>query len=143
MLLHVLVVFAQGEADGVRKTAPCLPEHGLAASDHPNGFALSENYEDMKKHATMRGAGVPRCNDVPDTFNVLFHETYRENEMCIRDSGYNDELAVGTLACSGTIGCLIPPSTPFIIYGVLAQQSIGDLFVAGLIPGLDLYKRQI
>ena len=33
----------------------------------------------MKKHATMRGAGVPRCNDVPDTFNVLFHETYREN----------------------------------------------------------------
>ena len=40
---------------------------------------LSENYEDMKKHATMRGAGVPRCNDVPDTFNVLFHETYREN----------------------------------------------------------------
>ena len=36
VLLHVLVVFAQGEADGVRKTAPCLPEHGLAASDHPN-----------------------------------------------------------------------------------------------------------
>lgn len=32
---------------------------------HSIGFALSENYEDMKKHATMRGAGVPRCNDVP------------------------------------------------------------------------------
>ena len=47
-----------------------------------------------------------------------------------------DELAVGTLACSGTIGCLIPPSTTFIIYGVLAQQSIGDLFAAGIIPGL-------
>lgn len=46
---------------------------------HSIGFALSENYEDMKKHATMRGAGGPRCNDVPDTFNVLFHETYREN----------------------------------------------------------------
>ena len=46
---------------------------------HSIGFALSENYEDMKKHATMRGAGVPRCNDVPDTFNVLFHETSREN----------------------------------------------------------------
>ena len=46
---------------------------------HSIGFALSENYEDMKKHATMRGAGVPHCNDVPDTFNVLFHETYREN----------------------------------------------------------------
>ena len=45
-----------------------------------------------------------------------------------------DELAVGTLACSGTIGCLIPPSTTFIIYGVLAQQSIGDLFAAGSSP---------
>ena len=54
----------------------------------------------------------------------------------MRKHGYNDELAVGTLACSGTIGCLIPPSTTFIIYGVLAQQSIGDLFVAGIIPGL-------
>ena len=47
---------------------------------------------------------------------------------------YDDTLAVGTLACSGTIGCLIPPSTTFIIYGVLAQQSIGDLFIAGIIP---------
>ena len=49
---------------------------------------------------------------------------------------YDDTLAVGTLACSGTIGCLIPPSTTFIIYGVLAQQSIGDLFIAGIIPGI-------
>lgn len=54
----------------------------------------------------------------------------------MRKYHYNDQLAVGTLACSGTIGCLIPPSTTFIIYGVLAQQSIGDLFIAGIIPGL-------
>ena len=54
----------------------------------------------------------------------------------MRKNGYDDELAVGTLACSGTIGCLIPPSTTFIIYGVLAQQSIGDLFIAGIIPGI-------
>lgn len=54
----------------------------------------------------------------------------------MRKYHYNDELAVGTLACSGTIGCLIPPSTTFIIYGVLAQQSIGDLFIAGIVPGL-------
>ena len=46
---------------------------------HAVGFALSENYEDMKKHASLRGAGVPRCNDVPDTLRVLFHEMYREN----------------------------------------------------------------
>jgi len=54
----------------------------------------------------------------------------------MRKNMYDDALAVGTLACSGTIGCLIPPSTTFIIYGVLAQQSIGDLFIAGIIPGL-------
>lgn len=46
---------------------------------HSVGFALSEDYSDMKKHATLRGAGVPRCADVPDRFRVLFHETYREN----------------------------------------------------------------
>ncbi|MFQ8889568.1 MAG: TRAP transporter large permease subunit [Bilophila wadsworthia] len=45
-------------------------------------------------------------------------------------------VAVGTLACSGPSVIFIPPSTTFIIYGVLAQQSIGDLFVAGIIPGL-------
>lgn len=54
----------------------------------------------------------------------------------MRKAGYGDELSVGTLACSGTIGCLIPPSTAFIIYGLLAEQSIGDLFMAGVFPGL-------
>lgn len=54
----------------------------------------------------------------------------------MRRAGYSDGLAVGTLACSGTIGALIPPSTTFILYGVLAEQSIGDLFMAGLVPGL-------
>ena len=53
----------------------------------------------------------------------------------MRRSGYKDSLSVGTLACSGTIGALIPPSTTMIIYGVLAEQSIGDLFIAGVIPG--------
>lgn len=54
----------------------------------------------------------------------------------MRRVGYSDTLSVGTLACSGTIGCLIPPSTAFIIYGLLAEQSIGDLFMAGVLPGL-------
>jgi tripartite ATP-independent transporter DctM subunit len=54
----------------------------------------------------------------------------------MRKNGYKDELSVGCLACSGTIGSLIPPSTTFILYGVLAQQSIGELFIAGVIPGI-------
>lgn len=54
----------------------------------------------------------------------------------MRKARYDDKLALGTLSCSGTIGSLIPPSTTFILYGVLAEQSIGDLFMAGIFPGL-------
>lgn len=54
----------------------------------------------------------------------------------MRRHGYDDRLAIGTLACSGGIGSLIPPSSNFIIYGVLAEQSIADLFIAGVFPGL-------
>lgn len=49
---------------------------------------------------------------------------------------YKDSLAVGTLTCSGTLGMLIPPSLGFIMYAILAQQSIGELFIAGIIPGI-------
>lgn len=49
---------------------------------------------------------------------------------------YNDKLAIGTLCCSGTIGQLIPPSIGFILYAVLAERSVGDMFMAGIFPGL-------
>lgn len=50
--------------------------------------------------------------------------------------GYDDGLATGTLAAGGTIGILIPPSVILIIYGVLTENSIGKLFLAGFIPGV-------
>ncbi len=49
---------------------------------------------------------------------------------------YPKRLAAGTIAAGGTLGILIPPSVPLIVYGVLVQESIGKLFVASLIPGL-------
>ncbi len=52
--------------------------------------------------------------------------------------GYDDELATGTVASAGTLGILIPPSTVLIVYGILTEESIGKLFVAGVIPGLLL-----
>ena len=51
---------------------------------------------------------------------------------------YDDTLATGTVASAGTLGILIPPSTTFIVYGVLVEESIGKLFVAGIIPGVIL-----
>ena len=54
----------------------------------------------------------------------------------LRNHGYSGRLATGTLAAAGTLGILIPPSVPLIIYAVLTQESIGKLFVAAVIPGI-------
>jgi len=51
---------------------------------------------------------------------------------------YDDALATGTVAAAGGLGILIPPSTIFIVYGILTQQSIGKLFIAGVLPGILL-----
>ncbi|MDF1587446.1 TRAP transporter large permease [Marinimicrococcus flavescens] len=52
--------------------------------------------------------------------------------------GYNENMMIGTLAGSGTLGLLIPPSIVMIVYGVTAQQSVARLFIAGILPGLVL-----
>ena len=54
----------------------------------------------------------------------------------MRDHGYDMEFAVGITGASSTIGPIIPPSLPMVIYGVMANASIGQLFAAGLVPGL-------
>ena len=54
----------------------------------------------------------------------------------MRDAGYDRGFSVGVTAASSTIGPIIPPSLPLIIYGFVAEVSIGQLFAAGLIPGL-------
>jgi tripartite ATP-independent transporter DctM subunit len=52
--------------------------------------------------------------------------------------GYQDSLATGCVAAGGTLGILIPPSIGFIIYGLITEQSIGKLFMAGILPGIVL-----
>jgi C4-dicarboxylate transporter DctM subunit len=49
---------------------------------------------------------------------------------------YSLELATGCVACGGTLGVMIPPSIILIIYGIIAQESIGKLFIAGIFPGI-------
>ncbi|WP_323013813.1 TRAP transporter large permease [Devosia sp.] len=54
----------------------------------------------------------------------------------MRRLGYADGLAAGSVAAGGTLGFLIPPSTAFILYAILTEESIGRLFMAGILPGL-------
>ncbi len=56
----------------------------------------------------------------------------------MRRHNYDPRLATGAVAAGGTLGILIPPSTGFVIYAVLTEESIGRLFIAGVLPGLLL-----
>lgn len=51
---------------------------------------------------------------------------------------YDDSLSAGVIAAGGTLGIMIPPSVPLVIYGLVAEQDIGKLFIAGVLPGLLL-----
>jgi TRAP-type C4-dicarboxylate transport system permease large subunit len=50
--------------------------------------------------------------------------------------GYSDELSTGAIAAGGTLGLIIPPSTLMVIYGIMTETNIGQLFIAGILPGL-------
>ena len=54
------------------------------------------------------------------------------------DDGYSSPFSIGSIVCSGSLGILIPPSIVLIVYGVTVDQSIGRLFMAGVIPGIFL-----
>jgi tripartite ATP-independent transporter DctM subunit len=56
----------------------------------------------------------------------------------MRDAGYDEDLTIGVTGASATVGPIIPPSIPFVIYASMAQVSVGGLFLAGVGPGLLL-----
>lgn len=56
----------------------------------------------------------------------------------MREYKYDSRLALGSIAAGGTLGILIPPSMGFVLYGIITEQSIGKLFLAGIFPGILL-----
>ncbi len=56
----------------------------------------------------------------------------------MRNKGYSDTLACGSVAMGGTLGVMIPPSTPMVLYCIMAESSIGAQFSAGVLPGIML-----
>ena len=54
----------------------------------------------------------------------------------MKEKKYDTAFAAALISASGTIGCIIPPSIPFVVYGVITGTSVSDLFIAGIIPGL-------
>ena len=56
--------------------------------------------------------------------------------MTLIERGYDENLAIGSVAGAGTLGLLIPPSIVMIVYGIIVEQSVARLFAAGLLPGL-------
>lgn len=87
-------------------------------------------------HAVVVGNAIfGACCGNPIASAVTF------TSMCLQEMrryGYKDKLTLGAVASAGLLAALIPPSMPFIIYGALTETSIGELFIAGVVPGLVL-----
>jgi len=56
----------------------------------------------------------------------------------LKDAGYSSRFAIGSVTSAGTLGILIPPSIPLIVYGLVTDTSVADLFLAGVLPGILL-----
>jgi tripartite ATP-independent transporter DctM subunit len=85
-------------------------------------------------HVNIVGCGVMAA--VAGSSAVTCATVGRMSVPELRKRGYDEGLSIGTLAGSGTLGLLIPPSIMLIVYGVIAQQSISRMFIAGVIPGV-------
>ena len=84
--------------------------------------------------ATVAGATVFKaiCGSVAATCATFASVAIPEMDRY----GYSRKLSTGIVATVGTLGCLLPPSVVLIVFGIITQQSIGKLFMAGIFPGL-------
>ncbi|MEI2414644.1 TRAP transporter large permease subunit [Orrella sp. JC864] len=87
-------------------------------------------------HVNVLGCGL--MSAVAGSSSVTCATVARMALPELKRRGYHEGMMIGTLAGSGTLGLMIPPSIIMIVYGVTAQQSVARLFMAGILPGLML-----
>lgn len=87
-------------------------------------------------HVNVLGCGIMAA--VAGSSAVTCATVARMSLPELKRRGYDENMMIGTLAGSGTLGLMIPPSIIMIVYGVTAQQSVARLFMAGILPGLML-----
>jgi tripartite ATP-independent transporter DctM subunit len=90
-------------------------------------------------HGGLASAAIAACAAYGAVVGVPFIGPISMGAVALPEMkryGYADSLSTGSICAGSTLGTLIPPSVPLVFYGILTQQSIGKLFVAGIVPGL-------
>lgn len=104
-----------------------LYDAAYAAIGHLRGGLASATVIGCAGFAALSGSSIASASTMG---RVSFPEMMRRQ--------YDPALATGTIAAGGTLGILLPPSTGFVLYAILTEESIGRLFMAGILPGLLL-----
>ncbi len=109
---------------------------GMSSALYDAAYALVGRVRGGLAHATVLGCGGFAALSGSSVASAL---TMGKVSLAQMDRfGYDTRLSTGVVAAGGTLGILIPPSTGFVIYAILTEQSIGRLFLAGVLPGLLL-----
>ena len=109
---------------------------GMARSLYTAAYSWIGHVRGGLAHATILG-----CAGFAAVSGSSVASAVTMGKVCLpemRRYNYSHRLATGVIAAGGTLGILIPPSTAFVIYGLLTEQSIGKLLLAGILPGLLL-----
>lgn len=116
--------------------ATILSSCGIAGRLYAFSAALFGRFPGGLLHANIAGSAMfsSVCGSTAATCAAMGTIAVPE----LRARRYPEGIAMGTLAAGGTLGPMIPPSLAFIVYGVLTDTSIGQLFIAGIVPGIVL-----
>ncbi|MGO3741684.1 TRAP transporter large permease [Kerstersia sp.] len=111
-----------------------ITQAGLSQQLYAASYAVLGHYRGGLAMATILACGgfSALCGSSLATAATMAKVSYPS----MSQYGYSPQLASGSIAAGGTLGILIPPSVILIIYGLMTEQDIGKLFIAGLLPGL-------